>query len=247
MKKALAFLALALSLSGCIAHSVILGQTAAPVGAGNGEVGLSVGAGYSSTTTTQPPNGITPQSSSTSSGFSFPALEGNAAYGVSDAISLNLHGSRAGVQPGVKLTLLNGDLKLAILPSVAFGVTQTSNTASSNSSNNNSSTAWNVLAGARVIVSYGGGYGAAGYDFYYSHSGDDTTTDTVILHTIAFAIGYLSQGGPMRVGIEADAFFSPAGSTSTTSNNMPSNGQPSSVTDWGVLVAVTLQARAVSH
>src|SRR6478672_5147731 len=123
MKK-LALAALSLSFACAVPRSGILGMTASPLAAGGAEAAVSGGVAYPSDT--PPPDirtvaGTTITSSQTVSGFTFPAFEGNLAYGINDSISFNLHGSGAGLQPGVKINLLKGDLNVAVLPAIAIG------------------------------------------------------------------------------------------------------------------------------
>src|SRR5579863_2218069 len=92
---------LALWSAACVLpRSAIQGQTAAPVGAGNAEVALSAGLGYQ--IDNQPPvvSGGTSTTNSTET-FWLPGFEGNAQYGFTDWLGLNVHVAKAGLQPGI--------------------------------------------------------------------------------------------------------------------------------------------------
>ena len=99
----------ALMTTGCLRHSMLAMQGALPPPPGTTEVGVAFGAGFTGAT-----DGLV--------GGQIPAGEANVAYGFSDTLGFNLHGSPAGMQPGLEIVLLRrGDLAIALLPQAAFG------------------------------------------------------------------------------------------------------------------------------
>jgi hypothetical protein len=205
-----------LALAGCLTpRSVVLGQTAAPVGAGATEVGLSTGFAYQSQTA---PSYWVKDSTGTvdlraeplARGFSLPAFEANGQIGVSDLVAVNLHASPAGIQPGAKLTLINGFGQLALLPEIAIGYGSVANSIYQSGQDGiqkevspTMTNSLNFLGGLKVIASHRVGvYGALGYDFQYQNSVTESviglgssasttrTSASTVQHNLTGAIGF---------------------------------------------------------
>jgi hypothetical protein len=197
-------------------RSMVLGQTAGALGTGQAEAAASVGPQFTQFTD----NGSAGTSSASNpSLFSFPVTEANFQYGVGDSASINVHLSPAGLQPGVKVTLLNGPIKLAILPEVGGGLLY-------EGSGSGSETDFVFIAGAKVIVSgEAGWYAGVGYDFTYlsgnlnataiitgTSSGSGSTTNegfNATSHSASGAIGYEFRAGLLRIRPELAVLYSP--------------------------------------
>jgi hypothetical protein len=180
MIRSLAVVVLALTGSACLLpRSAVLGQTAAPVGAGGAEMAVSTGLAYQIDNTPpvnaagQPcPNATAVCSSTQTQTLQIPSFEGNAQIGFTDWLGLNLHVSTAGLQPGLKLNLASGTFNFAILPEVAFGYAQqgksttTGTSANQTTTNGNTDYYFSFLVGAKLLASHSiGFYGGLGYDF----------------------------------------------------------------------------------
>lgn len=212
-----------LALSGCfVPRSAGYGQTAALLNPGELEVSLQPGFSY------QIDNDPPQQSqTSSSSGLSFPASEGNAAIGLSDAVGLNVHLSSAGIQPGAKIALVKGPLNLSILPELAFAVfTQNSTT---NNSSAGTRTFAGLMGGFKLLASHESGlYGGLGYDLqWFSASGPvgivglgtrDQTSSTTS-HNISVAAGFELKMGMVRIRPELAMIIAPALSVSNSQQN----------------------------
>jgi hypothetical protein len=203
-----------LSMGCVLPRSMVFGQTAAALGAGQSEVGASIGPqftqftdnGTAGTSTTPNPNL-----------FAFPVTEANYQYGATNTVGVNLHVSPAGIQPGLKFTLLDGPIKLALLPEIGGGIELEGGAGAS--------TDFVFLAGLKAIVSSAGGfYFGLGYDFTYlseninssslpgsTSSGSTTPTPTVSAtsHSVALGLGYEVKAGGVRVRPELAMLYSP--------------------------------------
>ncbi len=176
-------------LSGCIIpRSMVLGQMAAPVGRGATEVGVFTGVLYASQTNPtfdgRDAIGDPIRTTEKTSGFSIPAFEMNLQHGFNDNVALNLHGSSAGLQPGLKLTLNNSKVAhIALLPEIAFGYASTGSSTGVSAfgagvnegqvvdTNPNSKTSFTFLGGLKVLFSHRSGfYAGVGYDFIFNRN-----------------------------------------------------------------------------
>ncbi|MHB8878572.1 MAG: hypothetical protein ACYC8T_33150 [Myxococcaceae bacterium] len=234
MKK-LALCTAAALLSGCLTpRSVVVGQTAAPVGAGATEVGLATGFAYQSE---MAPGYLTRDITGTrdlyaqklSRGFSLPAFEANGQIGVSELVAVNLHASSAGIQPGAKITLNRGFGQVALLPEVAFGYGSsaastflTGQDGKQSESDPGATTSLNFLAGLKVIASHRMGlYGALGYDLQLSNAvttgtsgvggSAQATVNSVgsVQHNFTGAIGFDWKMGQVHLRPELAAAITP--------------------------------------
>jgi hypothetical protein len=170
--------------TGCVLpRSMIVGQTAAPIGRGAMEVGAFTGVQYASqtsppfTSTDQVGGTVTTQERRTA--FALPGAEANLQYGVSERLALNVHASPAGLQPGVKWTLNRSPVaSVALLPAVAFGYGSVGGvTAEAGADgllrerNPTTTTSFTFLGGLKLLVSHRGGFFAGvGYDFTLNRS-----------------------------------------------------------------------------
>lgn len=227
-----------LLLSGCITvpRPAVLGMTASPLGAGRTEVGLSGGVAVLSET--EPPQttsllGITVSDWTTRGGVS-PQAEANVHHGLSDWLGLNLHVSQAGIQPGLKITLLERVVTLALMPEVGFGLLagQTGATQFVGSSRTDaaplSELRWLLVAGGRFLLSHPntGVYFGVGYQFQLAGqnlSQKDGTREllsqstTHTLHNVQAAFGWEVRSGNLRIRPEFAAVITPEWSTSLSS------------------------------
>jgi hypothetical protein len=213
---------------GCVLpRSVVLGQTAAPMGAGGSEVSVSSGMAYQ--IDNQPPvvSGNTSTTASTQTLW-VPGFEGNAQYGFTDWLGLNVHVSEAGLQPGIKLNILSGNLNLAVLPEFAFGYasqsasTTTTTGSTSNTANGNTQYFFEFLAGAKILISHSGGlYGGIGYDFQVlststvDNQGINRGSSTQNANVLSAAIGYSIQFGSFSLRPELALQYLPANTNSS--------------------------------
>lgn len=256
MRTALLLLAPALAAaSGCavVPHSVVLGQTAAGLGAGGAETSLSLGLGYTGTHTTGGSSSTTDNTL-----FQLPLVEGNFQYGISDNVTFNLHGGLSGLAPGVKVTLLRGPVELALLPSLAFGVifigNKTSGGSSSgfgSSSSTTNTTGFDVLAGLRVIASMKSGlYGALGYQLLYLNqnnssdssggsSSGSSSSSSLTGHTLVASFGYRQSVAPLVLYWELGGLVSPLLTISQGGSSYQNQPNQTAI-DWGVMGSVTL-------
>lgn len=187
--------------TGCITpRSVMLGQTANTVGAGNAEVALAMGGSFARMT----PAGAGTSTNASSTLFTVPEFEGNVAFGLGEALDLNVHLSTAGIQPGVKLLLATGEWKLAILPEFAFLY------AGSNSGSNASSR--NIMLGLKGLASHTSGlYGGLGYDLRLFERGatSGAGASETMSHFANLAVGYELKMGTVSVRPELAVAFAP--------------------------------------
>ena len=229
-KKLPALLASLALTSGCITvpRSAVLGMTASPLGAGRTEVGLSGGLGILSES--EPPQTtnflIFTQTDWTTRAGASPLAEANVHHGLNDWLGLNLHVSQAGVQPGLKVTVLERAVTLGVMPEVGLGLLagSTGHTTFQGSSRTDaapvSELRWIFSAGGRLLLSHPGSgvYGGAGYQLLLAgtsqsqRSGADevasqSTTHTV--HNVQAAFGWETRYGSLRVRPELAAVITP--------------------------------------
>lgn len=168
-------------VSGCMTpRSLTLGELANPIGRGGQEVGTFIGVPFA--TQADPPTRTVDNTSSYNNQLvghvvALPGAEANMQFGVNDKVAINLHGSSAGLQPGVKWTMVHSRVfSLAVQPAVAFGfvnynaTTQRSDATGVQSEGN--PIGWNSLtfmAGLKLLATHRSGfYGGLGYDFLYN-------------------------------------------------------------------------------
>jgi hypothetical protein len=211
-------------------RSMVLGQTASAIGSGNAELGFSGGVMYQLMNQASNAGGYT--STTASSGFTIPALEANAQYGLNDMLTVNLHGSAAGVEPGLKITLASTPIALALLPEVALGYIVATSTTTITSGGNSTTTPGQpssefvFLAGARVLVTAPlGFYGAVGYHFESVTStnlaggGNSAQANGLTNHAVDLEVGYEFRVASFRVRPEVALVLAPAGSSFSSSGN----------------------------
>jgi len=216
-------------------RSAVLGMTAAPLGAGNAEVGVSPG--VSIATDNQPPSTAGTSSTQTSvSSIGFPSAEGNAQIGLTDWLGLNFHLSSAGLQPGLKFNLLSGNFALALMPEggIGYAVGSTSSTvttgAQSTTTNGNGTNYLSAIVGAKLLFSHSiGVYGGAGFDYQIINSGTNDPKGVSVSSTtynepvVNLALGWSFKAGAISIRPELAVIIAPAnqvtstqGTTSTT-------------------------------
>jgi hypothetical protein len=212
----------------CLPHSAAVGQTAAPVAMGGAEVGMSLGVAQSRMTVYEESGEFEPPSEDRTVQTQLPAVESNFLYGLREDLGLNLHASSAGIQPGLKLTLVRGpDVHLAILPAFGVGVFSMKDPDSTTGESFDSIT-W--MAGGRVLVSsVAGAYGAAGYDFQRTTLDDPDNGEEsghFDFHRLTGAIGYdIGVGdGRLRIRPELAILYGLAGSQVEENPSNPDAG-----------------------
>ena len=217
-------------LAGCITvpRTAVLGMTAAPLGAGRTEVGLSGGLGILSES--EPPTTtnfliFTQTDWVTRSGAS-PLAEANVHHGLNDWLGLNLHVSQAGVQPGLKVTLLERVVTLGLMPEVGLGLFggNRGQTVFQGSSRTEAAPVselyWAFNAGGRLLLSHpaSGVYGGVGYQLQMAgvaksqRSGAEelaSTSTSNTLHNVQAAFGWEVTYGSLRVRPELAAVITP--------------------------------------
>ena len=182
----------ALLTSGCIVpRSMILGQMAAPVGRGAADATVFAGVQYAEQTNPRYEarndigDPITTEEKSTA--FSAPNFEANIQYGFNENVALNVHGSSAGVQPGVKWTVNRSKVAhFALMPQVAFGYASTGtgtnvygNDGVQMAGQPTTRTSFTFLGGLRAFASHNSGfYGGVGYDFIFNRNFSKTRLGT---------------------------------------------------------------------
>ncbi len=193
-------------------RSAVLGQTAAALGAGRAEVALATGFNAD----------FTSSNGSSTNGISFPVYEGNLQFGLSDQTGLNLHLSPAGLQPGLKVTLVSGEVALAILPEAGIGLATASFSPSFPGSSARE-TGFEFIGGAKFILSHSKGvYGGVGYDFQYVSISTDSPSNSpsYTSHGISLAIGYDFASGFLRLRPEFSMIISPSNKQSNSNSNL---------------------------
>lgn len=219
--------------SGCIVPRVAgYGMTAAPIGAGGADVGMALGVAYQQETSA--PSGTTVVTSSTTRQTQFPAFEANAQLGLSDQISLNVHASQAGLQPGVKVTLVREPVMVAVIPQLGGGFvssggsSQTTVGGSTTTTEQQGTTSFTFLGGVHVIASLPVGlYAGLGYDFQYTSraspnlGGNGSTTLTQQAHNTGLAIGYELRLGNIALRPEVAVLFTPLAKNQSINGSNP--------------------------
>jgi hypothetical protein len=188
----------------CIPHSAAVGQTAVPIATGGAEVAMSIGVAQSRNTVYENDGDPAGPQEDTMVQTQLPAIESNFLYGLGEQLGLNLHASSAGLQPGLKITVVNGpELHVALLP--AFGIGVFSQSDPDDAGSTGSFDSITILAGGRVLLSSTNGvYGALGYDFQRTSADDPDTGEeaaTYDFHRMTGAIGcdiHLGKGFHVR-------------------------------------------------
>jgi hypothetical protein len=236
MIRSLLVLALALTSSACLLpRSAVLGQTAAPVGAGAAEMAISTGVAYQIDNTPpvtgggQPcPNPTTACTSAQTQTLQIPSFEANAQVGFTDWLGLNLHVSSAGLQPGLKLNLASGTFNFAILPELAFGYAQQGHSTTTGTAANSTTTSGNTdyyfsfLVGAKLLASHSSGlYGAVGYDFQnlststVDNKGFNQGSQSQAAHVISANVGWSFTIGSIQLRPEMAVLILPSNTNGT--------------------------------
>jgi len=224
---------------------MLIGHSALLPGPGQVDVGIGMGFGYERSTTSAD------NASSSDSGtlLSLPAFEGNILWGLGEQIGLNLHVSEAGIQPGVQIQLLKGPVSLAVLPEIAFGYMSGSG-GSSSSADTSGLHQFDILAGAKVLLSHESGvYGGVGYDFQYlsvkstdSSSDSSDSTETASIHNVTLGLGFATTVGNTSLRPELAFLFYPG--------YKPSSGSTTSTTSqsgWVLMPTITIAATTDKH
>ncbi len=170
--------------TGCMTpRSLALGEMANPIGRGGQEVGTFIGVPFA--TQADPPTPYVDNAGSYNDQLvghlvALPGAEANMQFGVNDKFAINLHGSSAGLQPGLKWTVNKSRVfHFAVQPAIALGFV-----------NYNASTmrfdtqgvqkevnpvgwsSFTFMGGLKALFSHRSGfYGGIGYDFIYNGLG----------------------------------------------------------------------------
>jgi len=195
--------------------------------AGAAEVSISPAISYETRTTPEKTNDEGAKVSGTTTQLGVGTIEGNVLYGLTDAVGLNLHVSSAGIQPGVRVALLQGGLNIALLPAIAVGyhsvVEATDKTTGGTTTTTTAydTAEFGFLAGIKVLLSAESGpYGGIGYDYQRIATDmkiPDSPKSTHIYtsHNLGFAFGYEIRPDSLRIRPELAAMLSPSGSLAT--------------------------------
>ncbi|HZN93857.1 MAG TPA: hypothetical protein VFB81_14195 [Myxococcales bacterium] len=228
--------------AGCIVpRSAGYGFTAVPLAPGAADVGLSVGGIYQQETSA-PQSVGSAVTTSTSRQTQIPAFEANAQLGITDQVSLNLHASQAGIQPGVKILVVKDPVLVSVVPQIGGGFvsrgasTSTTIGGGTTTAEGNGVNSFTFLGGVRAVVSLPVGlYGGLGYDFQYISQATrdaatmNVTTATSQAHNVGGAIGYELRLGGLALRPELAVLFTPlaknqANAGGTTSDQPDTGG-----------------------
>jgi hypothetical protein len=237
MIRSLLVLALALTSTACVflPRSAVLGQTAAPVGAGGAEMAVSTGLAYQidnsppQNAAGQPcPNSTTTCTSTQNQTLEVPSFEANAQIGFTDWLGLNLHVSTAGLQPGLKINLASGNFNFAVLPELAFGYAQQGQNSTVTTGSNSTTTPgdthyyFSFLVGAKLLASHSSGlYGGVGYDFQNLNTstvdskGFNQGSQSQQAHVLSINAGWSFQIGSFQLRPEMAVLILPANTNGT--------------------------------
>ena len=224
--------------SGCIVpRAAGYGFTAAPLGAGGADVGLTLGAVYQQESTAPQTVGSATTTTTTRQ-TQLPSFEANAQVGLGDQLSVNLHASQAGLQPGVKIIVVRDPVLVAVMPQVGGGFVGRggSNTTviggNSTTTDGDGTSSFTFLGGVRALVSTPiGVYGGLGYDFQYisqtstNAANGNTTVATSQSHNVGGAVGYEIRIGPIALRPELAVLFTPL-SKNQSNNGGTTSDQP---------------------
>ncbi len=272
----------ALLTSGCIVpRSMIQGQMAAPVGRGAADVAVFAGLQYGEQINPRYDgyNPVTDEPLNTeekTTALSVPNFEANLQYGFTDNVAINVHGSSAGFQPGVKITLNDAkdDAHFALLPQVAFGYAsmgQATNLYGGNGVRQDGApstgTSFTFLGGLRLMVSHKSGfYAGAGYDFLFNRNFNKTrigqgnasveqdTIYSTTAHQVALNLGFSIQLGFIHIRPEVAVAFYPGINQNRSVNTAGSDTVSANATGgfgWaifpGFAIAVQSPKRALTE
>lgn len=244
--------ALAVAGSACVMpRSMGFGQLATALPAGVTEVGATVGLQYASQS--QPPVRFDPgggadvtTTQESRSALAFPAAEANVRVGLSKLLGLNVHLSGQGLQPGLKLTLVETKaLALALLPALAVGVGTSGGNTQKTIGNKaplqdarSGSTHFLFGAGLKAVFSHSSGfYGGLGYDFVLlstSASSASTTAGgavesltgtTTTAHQLLLGAGMSFSVGGLHIRPELAVSFVPGLSVDTRASTVPATAE----------------------
>lgn len=240
MRKTLGLL-IAIIIQGCVTpRSVGTGITAAPLGPGVNEVGVS--AGFTWQTQTNPPTTVSAGNTITQTwqqgaGVQIPAAEANAQFGLTRMLGLNLHLSPAGIQPGLKVTLLERAVTLGLMPDLGLGWTSggTKTIVFTNQNRDDglpqSQSNFVFLGGLRFLLMHpgSGAYGSVGYQYQTvtqtlisrTGSAENKSSTTTTLHNVVAAVGYEFKRGALRIRPELAFEITPELGMSTRQNEDP--------------------------
>jgi hypothetical protein len=162
---------------------MMIGQMAAPTGRGAVDVGVQTGFIYASQTNPQfqGQDGIGDpiKTNERTNGFTIPAFEANLNAGFNEHVSLNVHASSAGLQPGLKLTLNKSKVAhVALMPQVGFGYASIGASTFVAGVDGvlvetapRSQTSFTFLGGLKLLFSHRSGfYAGVGYDFLFNRN-----------------------------------------------------------------------------
>jgi hypothetical protein len=245
-----------------------IGQMAAPVGRGATEVGVYSGVLYASQTnpTFDARDGLGDPIKTTerTNGFSLPAFEVNLQHGFSEHVALNVHGSSAGIQPGVKITVNKSNVAhFAILPEVAFGYGSVGGSVFTAGADGvqvegspNSKTSFTFLGGLKLLFSHRSGFFAGvGYDFIFNRNynasvlgGGNVTDKQEIInsttgHQVSASIGLDIKLGMLHVRPEIAFAVYPGIAQSRTVNVAPDSitvGPQTGGFGWAIFPGFTM-------
>ena len=191
-----------------IPRNAVIGQTAAPLGSGAAEVGLSAGRAYTHEGPSYTSNNPTDQ-------VILPNLDGNLTVGLSDLVSLNIHGGNMGFQPGAVIHILHGDFALAAQPQFAIGYMHSGSKSGSSTSNDDYVL---VSPGLRILASHSIGiYGGIGYAYEYINISTSGSRDSNYQeHQLAISVGYEVAVSVLRLRPEISFILIPARSLSSS-------------------------------
>jgi hypothetical protein len=199
-----------------VPRNAVIGQTAAPLGSGTAEVGLSAGLAW---TREGPSSTTTGSSGSATDHVMLPNLDGNLTVGLSDLISLNIHGGNVGFQPGAIIHLPTGDFSVAVQPQFGIGYMH-SGTAGTSSGNIDYVL---VSPGLHVLASHTSGvFAGLGYAFEYinyqgsSSSSTSASSGNYQEHQLFLGVGYEASVGVLRLRPEVSFILIPARSVSSS-------------------------------
>jgi hypothetical protein len=232
--------------AGCVTQrSLGVGQMASAVGKGAADINVFTGVMYQSQTA--PPTvskdvlGDDVTNQVNSKGLSAPWFEANANYGFGDHLSLNLHMSPAGIQPGLKITLNKSRIaNIALLPQIGLGYAsygESTTVAGSNGKGEEvsptSTTSFIFSAGLKLLISHQVGFFfGLGYDFMYTRNAQNFTTGTPqtlvyhqtlltsLQHQIGASVGMSVKVGFLSIRPEIAFVIAPAISGTRTVDNL---------------------------
>ncbi len=259
---------LGLPLTACLTpRSMTYATTAASIGEGATDVSVVTGFGFqyqanAPIQSRDATNDIV-STQTVSRGFALPNFEANVQHGLSRQLALNLHGSTAGVQPGLKWTLTNSKkFAFALLPGVAFGYASVASSTFTTGSDGRpvessptTNTSFTFLAGLKAIFSHQSGfYVGVGYDLLVNRSlnsvivagptsTDQTNTLTVALNqNIGGAIGFEFKLGAVRLRPEIALQFTPviASTVSTRVANMETSASQPGGFGWAIVPGLSV-------